>query len=169
MTIHHSECARGLQLRRTKFVVLLVLTTSACDRDSGGSASGEGATGVVVATAGTATTMATGAEPVCYWDQSKAECEAKEECQFVAGGESALVDGECVGMDAEVGWCMELPVGSQHSPSWWYELETGRVFGFPDTPLPSPEGWAMCGCEELGAPACGCNPRCELGDSGGST
>lgn len=158
--------------RRVSLPILVALSLSACDKGSGDGESQKQVTGTAGGTTvlePTATASTTAAEELCQLGQSEAECEAKEECLFLPAGERAVVDGECVGVDAGAGWCMELPVGSQHTPSWWYELETGRVFVFPDTPFPPPEGWVMCGCQGLGPPACGCNPFCDLGDSGGST
>ena len=36
--------------------------------------------------------------------------------------------------------------GGPDTPSYYYQEETGRVFAFPNTPTPPPDGWVYCTC-----------------------
>lgn len=113
----------------------------------------------------TATSSGSGAseasgDVVCPWEQSSAQCEANDACLFREAGEVAIVDGECVAVSAEAGWCVAIPSGHADTPSYWYDSASQRVFQFAQTPFESPDGWQLCTCEEPVPAACLCDPDC---------
>lgn len=84
-------------------------------------------------------------------------------CNPFPASEVALVDGECVLVAdyGEVALCFDGPAGGDHVPGpSWYQVSTGRVFGFGSTVSGDAPGWRQCECNENDAPACACSCSC---------
>ncbi|WP_224190157.1 hypothetical protein [Nannocystis pusilla] len=56
--------------------------------------------------------------------------------------------------EGSVGFCYHEAGGGADTPSIYYEVETGRVFVFPNTPTPPPDGWVDCTCGPPSPEAC---------------
>ncbi|MCY1060889.1 hypothetical protein [Nannocystis sp. SCPEA4] len=92
----------------------------------------------------------------CHLAYDKASCQAGVDCVFIPGHEAFVRDGECVITDdlGSVGFCYHMEGGGPDAPSHYYQVETGRVFVFPNTPTPPPEGWVACTCGPPSPEAC---------------
>ena len=90
----------------------------------------------------------------CQLAYDKASCEAGVDCVFFPGREMFVRDGECVPTElGEVGFCYPMEGGGPDTPSIYYQVETGRVFRFPNSPEP-PDGWVDCTCGPPSPEAC---------------
>ncbi|WAS90824.1 hypothetical protein [Nannocystis punicea] len=91
----------------------------------------------------------------CHLNFTEAACKAGVDCVFIPGLEVSVRDGECVfGELGEVGFCYHLEGGGPDAPSGYFEVETGRVVAFPNTPTPPPAGWEKCTCGAPSPEAC---------------
>ena len=90
----------------------------------------------------------------CHLAYDKASCEAGVGCVFIPGREMFVREGECAPTDlGEVGFCYSMEGGGPDTPSIYYQVETGRVFRFPNSPEP-PDGWVECTCAAPSPEAC---------------
>ncbi|MDC0723753.1 hypothetical protein [Nannocystis bainbridge] len=122
-----------------------------------------GTTGTSEPTSGTSAADSTTGAPAtpCHLAFNEADCKAGVDCVFIPGHEPVVRDGECVsGELGEVGFCYFMEGGGPDAPSGYFEVETGRVFVFPNTPVPPPEGWQECTCEAPSPEACQCVGEC---------
>lgn len=127
------------------------------------STSTTGTTGTSEPTSGTSAADSTTGAPAkpCHLAFNEADCKAGVDCVFIPGHEPVVRDGECVsGELGEVGFCYFMEGGGPDAPSGYFEVETGRVFVFPNTPVPPPEGWQECTCEAPSPEACQCVGEC---------
>jgi hypothetical protein len=105
-------------------------------------------------TSTSASDSSTGAPAMpCHLAYDKASCQGGVDCVFIPGSEVFVRDGECMFTD-DVGFCYHMIGGGPDAPSHYYQVETGRVFVFPNTPTPPPDGWVACTCGPPSPEAC---------------
>lgn len=150
------------------------LTTKGTTEASGSPATDASSTTSNSASDSASGTLASGSESSsgapampCHLAFDKASCEAGVDCLFMPGREVFVPDGACVYGDlGGVGFCYYMIGGGPDSPSFYYEVETGRVFAFSNSPEP-PEGWMVCTCGPPSPLACQlCWSDCNGGTSG---
>lgn len=151
MTLRHSAIALSS--------LAFLACASKADTD-GGSTVESGGTGQGSATA--AGSDDSGSAAACESALSPDACVALIGCDFLFATEFVSTDGMCMALEADVGWCLDSPIGVSTAPSYWFHPGTGRVFGFSNSPSSeqAPDEWQPCECDGDSAPACDCDPQC---------
>src|SRR5688572_11781597 len=116
-------------------------SSTASDEDRGEGASVSASSGEVTEASGVSASSDTSGSSTglstdgvggdgCYWEQTSKECMSDAQCEFVDASEVDFVNGECVYIPGDAGWCMEVPYVVQTAPSAKFHVETERVFVF---------------------------------------